>query len=204
MSHPIPQIPMILLVLYREQPLFFWSTGFMAKVDPQTALGEKSTRFDYITLSFTFAPHPYSQPHQLYLWHKNVSSVLRIFRYFPPVKLSQTLLISSPQSGDLSCDWGLLVLDDAISWQRQVDNDDDVQGGGGLGRTLGGCGRLLPRLPGRMVEVAFPSSDDDQWLFVHYLCFHFKDFLTCRQWPVIEEVVLSKFSLYFILDLEID
>ena len=76
-------------------------------------------------------------------------------------------------------------MNDANPWQRQVDNDDnddDVQGGGGLGRTLGGGGRLLPGLPGRMVEVAFPSSDDDQWLFMHYLCFHFKDFLTCRQY----------------------
>ena len=134
--------------------------------------------------------------------------MLRIFSYFPPVKLSQTLLISSPQSGDLGCDWELLVLDDANPWQRQVDNDDDdddVQGGGGLGRTLGGGGRLLPGLPGRMVEVGFPSFDDVQWLFImHYLCFHFKDSLTCRQWPVIEEVVLSKFSMYFVLGLDID
>ena len=183
MSHPIPQIPKILLVLYREQPLFFWSTGFMAKVDLQTALGEESNIFiDSITLSFIFAPHPYYQPHQLYRWNKNVSSVLRIFGYFPPVKLSQTLLISSPQSGDLSCDWGLLVLDDANPWQRHVDNDendDDVQGGGGLGRTLGGGGRLVPRLPGRMVEVGFPSSYDDQWLFnLHALfVFSFQRFL---------------------------
>ena len=70
----------------------------MAKVDPQTALGETSNSFiDSITCIY-FAPH------------KNVSSVLRIFGCFPPVKLSQTLLISSQQSGDLGLIEGSLYL----------------------------------------------------------------------------------------------